>query len=349
MSKRMTAIAATALALAFGCEEGYGGETQQIGQDEQQAQEQEQQAQEQEQQAQQEERQAQQEERRAQQMEEQAGREQQQAQSEQEQQARRQQQGEVGTTFNQAPEEEPLAQAPQQRQQQQRQHPMPQGQMGQQAGSPGQIVSETSQRNFNQTISQLQRQMRENDLELVGQIRYDERQRQRLMREMQGQQGQQAMGGQQGQRQQGQQATGGQQGQRQQGQQAMGGQQATGGEIGDVRLLVFRRPDAEVMSIEHQGAEALLDAPRTVLVYERGDDVIVAYRAPEETAAVGTEEPTSELLARVVRNATQPSEPTAMRETERERTGQQQGRSSEMEDQRQARAPQQGRQTQAQN
>lgn len=296
MSKRMTAIAATALALAFGCEEGMNEEVE-LGQDEQeQAQDERQEATEQEQQAQLERQEAQQ----------------------AEQQAQREQQEE--TQFNQGPgvgieeEDEPIAQGtPQQRQteqqrlqqqrlQQQRQMGQ-QGQMGQQqqlgqAGTPGQVVTTPSERNFNQTIAQLTRQMRQNDLEIIGQVRYDERMRQRLMREHE----QQAQAGQTG-------------------QQAQGGQQpaAQGGEIGDVRLLVFRRPDSEVMSIENQGAEALLDAPRAVLVYERGEEVIVAYRAPEQMAAVGEEEPTSELLARVVRDATQPAQqPTAQREREQE-------------------------------
>lgn len=339
MSKRMTAIAATALALAFGCEEGMGvNEEAEIGEDQQErAQGERQEAMEQEQQAQ---------------------REQQEAQQA-EQQARREEEQQQETQFNQGPgvgieeEDEPIAQGtPQQRQmeqqrlqqqrmQQQRQMGQ-QGQMGQQqqlgqAGTPGQVVTTPSERNFNQTIAQLTRQMRQNDLEIIGQVRYDERMRQRLMREHE----QQAQAGQTA----------------RMGQQAQGGQQpAAQGEIGDVRLLVFRRPDSEVMSIENQGAEALLDAPRAVLVYERGEEVIVAYRAPEQMAAVGEEEPTSELLARVVRDATQPAQqPTAQREqveeeepiAQREQRGEElPGETSEgmdvdvsVSDERQARAP----------
>lgn len=275
MSKRMTAIAATALALAFGCE-GMGGEreAEPIGQEEQARQERQ---------------------------EEQALREQ-----PMDEQARVQREQEQPTQFNQEPgvdleEEEPLAQGPDARMRQQQHGQQQMGQQGQpgqqqqlgQAQMAGQLVTMPSERNFNQTISQLQRQMRQNDLELVGQIRYDEQARQRVMRQQQGQQAQQ-------------------------GEQAQQGQQAQG-EIGDVRLLVFRHPNAEMMSIEQQGAEALLDAPRTVLVYERGGDVIVAYRAPREMAAIGTEEPTSELLSRVVRGATQSGQqPTAAAETEGE-------------------------------
>ncbi|MCZ7683560.1 MAG: hypothetical protein M5U28_34210 [Sandaracinaceae bacterium] len=270
----MTAIAATALALAFGCEQMGGEQEAEPIEEEQQ--------------------------------EEQALQEQQVEQQEEQARVEPEQGQQPQTQFNQEPgvgleEEEPIAQGPDARMRQQQgqmgqQQMGQQGQMGQQqqlgqAQMPGQVVTMPSERNFNQTISQLQRQMRQNDLELVGQIRYDEQARQRLMR---------------------------QQGQEGQDQQALQGQEAQG-EIGDVRLLVFRHPNAEMMSIEQQGAEVLLDAPRTVLVYERGDDVIVAYRAPREMAAIGTEEPTSELLARVVRNATHTApQPTAALETEGE-------------------------------
>ncbi len=283
MSKRMTAIAATALALAFGCEKG-SNEEQSNPQDDE--------------------------------IVGQANLD--------ENEASRDEQAADDTAFNQAPEvdiegdldddmqdQDRIAQGPQtgrtqgqQRMGQQQQRPMgqQQGQMGQQqqlgqAHSPGQVVTAQSERNFNQTISQLTRQMRQNDLELVGQIRYDERARQRLMREQEGQSGSAQAGS--------------------QGASAQAGMGAaeTGEEIGNVRLLVFRRPDAEMMSIESQGAEALLDAPRAVLVYERGGDVIVAYRAPEQMAAIGQEEPTGELLARVVRNATTTQQqPTASAE-----------------------------------
>lgn len=235
MSKRITAVAASALALALGCEQQgrTSGENESMrGQEEQVTNEQQ-------------------------------------------------------TGFNQQPEDERIAQADQHRQQQMQEHQQRQQQMGQQQqGSQGQVVTETSENNLDRTVSQLNRQLRQNDLDVVATIRYDERMRQRLMR----QQGQQARGQQQrGQEQQAQE------------QQQMGQQS----EIGDVRLLVFRRPSEEAQMIENQGPESLLQSPRSLLVYERGEDVIVAYEQPQQQPTASGEEPTAQLLERIVQESTQ--------------------------------------------
>lgn len=248
MSKRITAVAASALALALGCEQqGRTGEDDQIvGQQEERVTEEE-------------------------------------------------------TGFNQEP-------ADQRRQQQMQQRQMGQqhGQQGQQMGqgSPGQIVTEESQNNMDRTLSQLNRQLRENDFDVVATVRYDERMRERAMREQGGQQGQQQA----------------QQRQQQQRQQQQGMQQGgQGQEIGDVRLILFRRTNEEAQAIQNQGPEVLLKQPRALLVYERGDNVIVSYQTPEDMPAVGMEEPTTEVLQRIVRESTQGrQQTTAQREQQQQ-------------------------------
>lgn len=261
MSKRITAVAASALALALGCEQQgsrTGEDDQIVGQHEERVTDEE-------------------------------------------------------TGFNQEPADQRRQQQMQQRQPgQQQQGQMGQqqhGQMGQGQGSPGQIVTEQSQNNLDRTLSQLNRQLRENDFDVVATVRYDERMRERAMRE-QGQQGgqQQARQQQQQQRQQGM----------QQGQQGMqqGGQ---GQQIGDVRLILFRRTNEEAQAIQNQGPEVLLKQPRALLVYERGNNVIVSYQTPEDMPAVGMEEPTTEVLQRIVRESTQGrQQQTAQREQQQQ-------------------------------
>ena len=248
MSKRITAVAASALALALGCEQQAGRtaeDDQIVGQREETVTEEE-------------------------------------------------------TGFNQEPADQRRQQQMQQRQQMGQQHGQQGQQMGQ--GSPGQIVTEESQNNMDRTLSQLNRQLRENDFDVVATVRYDQRMRERAMRE-QGQQGQQGQRAQQQQRQQ-------QQGMQQ------GGQ---GQEIGDVRLILFRRTNEEARAIQNQGPELLLKAPRALLVYERGDDVIVSYQTPEDMPAVGMEEPTTEVLQRIVRQSTQGrQQQTAQREQQQQ-------------------------------
>lgn len=257
MSKRITAVAASALALALGCEQqrGMGEEEQVIGQEEPATEEQ--------------------------------------------------------TGFNQEPEDDRIAQADQRRQQQQGQQQMQQHrqhQMGQQMGqgSSGQVVTEQSENNLDRTLSQLNRQLRENDLDVVATVRYDERMRQRMMRQ------------------------GGQEQARPQQNQQQGQQQ-----IGDVRLILFKRPNQEARTIESQGPEALLQAPRALLVYERGEEVIVAYQTPEEMGAMGGEEPTADVLQRIVRESTQPRRQTTAQREERQQQQQERQAMNEPQQQQQ--------------
>lgn len=244
----------------------------------------------------------------------------------------------LDTRFEQAPErqqrqqqQQPGQQQPGQQQPGQQQH----GQMDQQqAGQPGQVVTHRSDQNFQRTLTQLTREMRQNDLDVVAQVRYDRRTRERALRQME-QQGEQA-----GRTQRGQQMGQPQQQQRQQqmGQGTTGQQQER---IGDVRLIVFRHTTHEAQAIEQQGAEAILNVPREVLVYERGDQVIVAYRTPPQMEAPGGAEPTSELLSRVVRNVAQPEQQRQRAEIGQEQQEQQaELERMEEEDARQARMEQ---------
>ncbi len=290
MSKRLTAIGAAALALALGCEEPAGNRTE--NQNEQGAK---------------------------------AG--EQQARTDQHNQGIRDDE-EANDRFDQAPQlQNRQGQAGQG---QTGQGQMGQGQMGQgqMMGQPGaaqagQVVTMESQSNFTQTLSRLTRGMRDNHLDVVSQIRYDRRERERAMRTMG--QGQQQARGQTG--------TPGQATQQQ-------------GQVGDVRLIVFRRPDVESKMVETQGAQALLTAPRELLVFERGEQTVVAFRMPEQTAAVGNEEPTSEVLTRVVREATQGTrQPTAQRTSQQGQrattsAGKQQGAQQGMTGQHQAQSGQ---------
>lgn len=257
-----------------------------------------------------------------------------------------------GTRFEQAPERQQQqgqmgqqrqpgqqAQQPGQAQQQPGQQAQQQGQMGQQqqgqqgmgGQQAGQVVSMQSQQSFERTLSQLTREMRQQDLEVVGQIRYDEQTRQRALRELQ-QGGEQA--GQQTAQQRQQQQRQQQQAQRQQQGGTTGGQQ----QIGDVRVILFRHTNNEAQMIENQGPEALLQAPRELLVYERGQNVHIAYRTPQQQQAAGTEEPTAEVLSRVVRNVTQQSGQRAeAQQQQQERQQAQAEQQQQQEDQRQAR------------
>jgi uncharacterized protein (DUF302 family) len=214
------------------------------------------------------------------------------------------------TRFEQAPDTQRQPQQGQRAQQpgqpqygEQQQPPGQQGQLGQPTGQqpgmggepgqePGQIVTMQSNQSFERTLSQLTREMRQNDLDVVAQIRYDEPTRRRALRELE--QGAQA-----------------QRGQQQRGQAGTQGPQSQQAQIGDVRVVLFRHTTQEAHAIETQGPEAILQAPRELLVYERGDDVVVAYRTPPELEAPGAQPPTSELLSRVVRDVTQPQQPRA--------------------------------------
>ena len=73
-----------------------------------------------------------------------------------------------------------------------------QGQAGaaQAVQTPGQIVTMESKANFSQTISRLTREMRRNDLDVVSQVRYDRRTRERALRNLEQQQGAQGQGAQ---------------------------------------------------------------------------------------------------------------------------------------------------------
>jgi hypothetical protein len=168
---------------------------------------------------------------------------------------------------------------------------------------------------MDRTLSQLNRQLRENDFDVVATVRYDERMRERAMREQGGQQGQQQA----------------QQRQQQQRQQQQGMQQGgQGQEIGDVRLILFRRTNEEAQAIQNQGPEVLLKQPRALLVYERGENVIVSYQTPEDMPAVGMEEPTTEVLQRIVRESTQGRQQTT---AQREQQQQQEQQAQRMEQQ----------------
>lgn len=222
-------------------------------------------------------------------------------------------------TFDQAPQ--PREQQPGGTQGEMGQHQM--GQMGQAGAAqarPGEIVTMESQANFAQTVSRLTRDMRQNHLDVISQVRYDRAMRERAMRHMgqqTGQTGARAQAGQTGQA--GMHGQAGMQGQAgQHGQMHAGttGQAMQGERIGDVRLILFRRSDVEARTIETQGPQALLNQPRELLVFERGGKTTVAYRTPEEAAMPGMEEPTGEILNRVVRDATQGTttrQPTAQR------------------------------------
>ena len=110
-----------------------------------------------------------------------------------------------------------------------------------------------------------------------------------------------------------------------------------------MRLIVFRRPDAEAGIIEHQGPQALLDAPRELMVFERDNKAVVAYRVPEQAGAIGQMEPTSEILSRVVREATQGSrQPTAQNQSQQQgqHVASADGQGQSQADQRQAQAGQ---------
>lgn len=224
----------------------------------------------------------------------------------------------LNTEFEQAPGEEPQQQE-RQHQQRQQQQGQQQGQMG--VGAAGQIVTVQSENSLNRTVAALNRGLRENDLEVVTTVRFTEQMRRRAMRAMENRQEQQAQQGQQQGMQQEQQGM--QEGQ--QGMQQQGMQQGQGEQIGDVRLIVFRRPDVESQAIEQQGPEALLKTPRAVLVYERGEQVVVAYRQPEEMLAVGMHEPTAQILSRVVREAAggRQQQPTAQADQQQQAEQQQ--------------------------
>lgn len=196
---------------------------------------------------------------------------------------------ELDTRFDQEPDRQPGQQGQAQPGQMGQQQP---GQVGQpQPGTEQQapVVTERSGQNFQRTLSQLTREMRQNDLEVVAQIRYDRPTRRAALRQLEPR----AEAGQAQQRAQpGQPPPGAEPG-------AMPGEP-----IGDVRLIVFRHTAQEAQAIEQQGAEAILDVPREVLVFEQGQDVIVAYRTPSPMEVPGTQA-TAELLSRVVRNVTQ--------------------------------------------
>lgn len=54
------------------------------------------------------------------------------------------------------------------------------------------------------------------------------------------------------------------------------------GEIGDAQLIVVRHAEDERRGLERRGASALLDAPRQLVVFERGPEVIVTWRPPPD-------------------------------------------------------------------
>jgi hypothetical protein len=195
---------------------------------------------------------------------------------------------EVGTRFEQAPDRVPQAPPRTGGTQQTPQTPAAQVPAAQ-VRDLGQIISQQSQQNLDRTISGLTRGMRQNELDVVAQIRLDPQTRQRLLQQAEG--SGQAQGAQQAQP-------------TQQARPTQRAQPALPGQVGDVRLIMFRNARHEAQAIQSRGAEALLDMPHAVLVYERGENVIVAYRNPPMVQ--GAPEPTAEILGRVVRSATQP-------------------------------------------
>jgi uncharacterized protein (DUF302 family) len=242
----------------------------------------------------------------------------------------------------------------QQAQTQRAQTQQAQTQQAQQHGTPAtptaQLIERETEGDISRTVMRLNRQLRANNFEVLATVRYDQSARQqlaaRLERERTGQmqpmQGQAPMQGQTqpqrgtteqqrgttaqqpgmtGQRGAQQGTMGSQQGtmaQRQQPQQPQqqGTMGAQAGEIGDVRLVLFRRSNIENQILDHHGISALLESPRQIVVYERGEKVVIAYPQPSEVMPpAGEEESTAQLLERITTQVTEPEprrqQPTA--------------------------------------
>jgi hypothetical protein len=198
-----------------------------------------------------------------------------------------------------------------------------------------QLVTRETTGTLASTVSRVQRELRANDFEVISVVRYDRDERERAARQRAQEQQPQAQGtGLTGMREEGTAYMPGEedviaqgeaqqhaqrqepaaQGQGAQGQDAMGQEAAQGvepttEEIGDVRLILYRRVAEEGASLDQNGIAALLEAPRQIAVFERGETVVIAYEEPvTTTSTMGEAEPVAEVLGRIIAGVVTPVE-----------------------------------------